>query len=253
MAFLKTLTTLTALLASSSALLVKQPPVLLNPLAPVETVVPIAAGVKPLEHPNDDAHPQYSYVYDVQDAVTGDSKSQHEERDGDVVRGGYSFIESDGSRRIVDYVADSVNGFNAVVRKEPGVAPPTGPVGPMGPVVPKVPVPAHPLGPVPVGLTYGEGLPYGYHRAVPVAAVPPSSTFVSVSRQPPRSYGFAPFNPYGGSIFAPNYGLAPAVVPAPAPVVAPLQPALPPQKHLPIGRYGYALAPNARFGYAYQH
>lgn len=80
-----------------------------------------------------DPHPQYNYVYGVQDAVTGDVKQQHEERDGDVVRGGYSFIESDGSRRVVDYVADPVNGFNAVVRKEPGVAPPTGPVGPAGP------------------------------------------------------------------------------------------------------------------------
>lgn len=161
------MTTLTALLASSNALLVKQPPVLINPLAPVESFVPVPAAVKPLEHPNDDAHPQYSYVYDVQDAVTGDSKSQHEERDGDVVRGGYSFIESDGSRRIVDYFADSVNGFNAVVRKEPGVAPPTGPVGPVGPVVPKVPVGPHPLGPVPVGLAYGGALPYGYPGAVP--------------------------------------------------------------------------------------
>lgn len=28
-------------------------------------------------------------------------------------------IESDGTRRVVDYTADPVNGFNAVVRKEP--------------------------------------------------------------------------------------------------------------------------------------
>ena len=83
---------------------------------------------KRLEHFN--PNPQYSYSYDVQDATTGDSKSQFETRDGDVVRGAYSFIESDGSRRIVEYVADPVNGFNAVVRKQPGVAPPTGPVHP---------------------------------------------------------------------------------------------------------------------------
>ena len=70
-----------------------------------------------------DPHPQYSYSYDVQDASTGDFKNQHEVRDGDVVQGSYSLIESDGTRRTVDYTADSVNGFNAVVHKEPaGVA-----------------------------------------------------------------------------------------------------------------------------------
>lgn len=31
-------------------------------------------------------------------------------------------IEPDGSRRTVDYTADPVNGFNAVVHKEPAVA-----------------------------------------------------------------------------------------------------------------------------------
>ncbi|KAK2582069.1 hypothetical protein KPH14_002773 [Odynerus spinipes] len=66
-----------------------------------------------------DPHPQYSYAYDVHDSLTGDAKSQHETRDGDVVQGSYSLLEADGSRRTVDYTADPVNGFNAVVRKEP--------------------------------------------------------------------------------------------------------------------------------------
>ncbi|KAF7997868.1 hypothetical protein HCN44_009266 [Aphidius gifuensis] len=66
-----------------------------------------------------DPHPQYNYNYDIADSLTGDYKSQQESRDGDHVQGSYSFIESDGSRRIVDYTADDVNGFNAIVRKEP--------------------------------------------------------------------------------------------------------------------------------------
>ncbi|EGI61101.1 Cuticle protein [Acromyrmex echinatior] len=66
-----------------------------------------------------DPHPQYSYAYDVHDSLTGDAKSQHETRDGDLVQGSYSLLEADGTRRTVDYTADSVNGFNAVVRKEP--------------------------------------------------------------------------------------------------------------------------------------
>ena len=66
-----------------------------------------------------DPNPQYSYAYDVQDALTGDSKSQHESRSGDVVQGSYSLVEPDGTRRIVEYTADPHNGFNAVVHKEP--------------------------------------------------------------------------------------------------------------------------------------
>ncbi|EDV48063.1 pupal cuticle protein Edg-84A [Drosophila erecta] len=66
-----------------------------------------------------DSHPQYSFNYDVQDPVTGDVKSQSESRDGDVVRGQYSVNDADGYRRTVDYTADDVRGFNAVVRREP--------------------------------------------------------------------------------------------------------------------------------------
>lgn len=69
-----------------------------------------------------DLHPKYSFAYDVQDALTGDSKSHVENRNGDIVQGQYSFNEPDGTRRIVDYTADSVNGFKAVVRKAPLVA-----------------------------------------------------------------------------------------------------------------------------------
>ncbi|KAJ8891640.1 hypothetical protein PR048_004168 [Dryococelus australis] len=70
-----------------------------------------------------DPHPQYNYGYDVQDALTGDSKSQQESRDGDVVQGSYSLTEPDGTRRTVEYTADPINGFNAVVHKTPLVAP----------------------------------------------------------------------------------------------------------------------------------
>ncbi|XP_022906633.1 larval cuticle protein A2B-like [Onthophagus taurus] len=69
--------------------------------------------------PNYDTHPQYSFSYGVDDVVTGDSKSQTETRHGDVVTGQYSLIEPDGTRRTVDYTADPIHGFNAVVRKTP--------------------------------------------------------------------------------------------------------------------------------------
>lgn len=84
-----------------------------HPVAPAKVLAP-----EPY-----DAHPHYSFNYAVADPHTGDQKSQHESRDGDVVHGQYSLVEADGSRRVVDYTADPVNGFNAVVHKEPiGVA-----------------------------------------------------------------------------------------------------------------------------------
>ncbi|RZC35014.1 cuticle protein 7 [Asbolus verrucosus] len=63
------------------------------------------------------AHPKYEFNYGVQDAHTGDHKTQHEVRDGDVVKGSYSLVEPDGTTRTVHYTADHHNGFNAVVER----------------------------------------------------------------------------------------------------------------------------------------
>ncbi|XP_054264275.1 cuticle protein 7-like [Macrosteles quadrilineatus] len=83
------------------------------------------------------APPKYAFDYTVADYHTGDSKSQWETRDGDVVKGQYSLIEPDGSVRTVEYTADDHNGFNAVVKKtEPKIPHPA-------PVVHYQPAPAH--------------------------------------------------------------------------------------------------------------
>ena len=60
------------------------------------------------------APPKYAFKYGVNDYHTGDVKSQHETRDGDVVKGQYSLVEPDGSVRTVDYTADKHNGFNGM-------------------------------------------------------------------------------------------------------------------------------------------
>ncbi|KAF6207117.1 hypothetical protein GE061_018356 [Apolygus lucorum] len=109
-----------------------------------------------------DPHPQYSYAYDVQDALTGDSKSQQESRDGDVVQGSYSLVEPDGSIRTVDYTADPINGFNAVVSKSHGAA-----VVKAAPVVAAAPVGLG-LRAAPIGLASPLGL-----RAAPVGLASP--------------------------------------------------------------------------------
>lgn len=94
-----------------------------------------------------DPNPAYSFAYDVQDVLTGDSKSQVESRANGIVRGQYTVADPDGTRRIVDYYADPVHGFNAVVRKGPQVvvakaapliapAPVARAVAPVAPVAP---------------------------------------------------------------------------------------------------------------------
>ncbi|XP_020818444.1 larval cuticle protein A2B [Drosophila serrata] len=85
----------------------------------IPAAAPLAAVAQVEEY---DPHPQYTYGYDVKDAISGDSKTQVESRDGDIVQGQYSLNDADGYRRIVDYTADPINGFNAVVRREPLVA-----------------------------------------------------------------------------------------------------------------------------------
>lgn len=82
----------------------------------VKTAVPVPAAVHvvPVQAAAD---PSYAFAYQVQDQITGDSKSQEETRQGDVVKGRYSLIDPDGTRRTVDYTADPTHGFNAYVQK----------------------------------------------------------------------------------------------------------------------------------------
>ncbi|XP_035780962.1 larval cuticle protein A3A-like [Anopheles albimanus] len=98
-----------------------------------------------------DPNPQYSYSYHIADAVTGDNKEQQESRSGDVVTGSYSLVEPDGTRRVVEYTADPVNGFNAVVNRQPlavkAVAPIAKYAAPLAyPAVAKVAAPIAPYG-----------------------------------------------------------------------------------------------------------
>ncbi|XP_053953181.1 larval cuticle protein A3A [Anastrepha ludens] len=103
MAFLKyTIVVYLALISVSQCALLRAAPA---PVVPINTEI--------------DPHPQYAFAYNVQDAVTGDSKSQQEVRDGDVVKGSYSVLDADGTLRTVFYTADPINGFNAVVQRGP--------------------------------------------------------------------------------------------------------------------------------------
>ncbi|RZB39995.1 Chitin bind 4 domain containing protein [Asbolus verrucosus] len=115
--------------------------------APVAYHAPVAKAI--IAEPHAPAH--YDFGYAVNDPLTGDSKSQHEVRRGDVVQGSYSLIDSDGTKRTVNYAADPHNGFNAVVHKEPiavavkAVAPVAriAHVAPVARLAPAIPYAAH--------------------------------------------------------------------------------------------------------------
>ncbi|KAG5883887.1 hypothetical protein JTB14_007775 [Gonioctena quinquepunctata] len=106
--------------AAQAGLIPAGPVTYAAPAAPLAYSAPVAkyAVATPVAEEYD-PHPQYNYAYDIQDALTGDSKNQQEVRDGDVVQGSYSLNDADGFRRIVEYTADPIHGFNAVVRREP--------------------------------------------------------------------------------------------------------------------------------------
>ncbi|XP_037959284.1 cuticle protein [Teleopsis dalmanni] len=105
------------------------------PVATVQTVSPVVtktvvssapapaiATVPVLKNVEYAAAPRYDFSYGVHDSITGDIKHQVETRSGGNVAGSYSVVDADGFKRTVTYTADDVNGFNAVVQREPIVA-----------------------------------------------------------------------------------------------------------------------------------
>ena len=77
-----------------------------------------ASALPVLQYAEVEAPANYEFQYSVHDNQSGDVKQQQESRAGDAVRGSYSLVQPDGVHRVVDYSADKVNGFNAVVRYE---------------------------------------------------------------------------------------------------------------------------------------
>lgn len=60
----------------------------------------------------------YNYGYSISDYNTDDIKSQQGIRRGDNVQRQYTFVDTDGYQRAVDYTVDEINGFSAGVRRE---------------------------------------------------------------------------------------------------------------------------------------
>ncbi|CAB0037638.1 unnamed protein product [Trichogramma brassicae] len=149
-------------------------------------VIPAAVPAVVTRFEDYDPHPQYSYAYDVQDSITGDSKNQYETREGDVVKGSYSLIEADGTRRVVEYTADPVNGFNAVVHREPAVV--------------AAPVPAVVAAPVPEVKEAKEESEGASSETVETVASAPAAVTYAAAAAPVYVSSAASIHPYSSLV-----------------------------------------------------
>ncbi|KAF9802595.1 hypothetical protein SFRURICE_013782 [Spodoptera frugiperda] len=64
-------------------------------------------------------HPSYQFGFDVNDDQYTNYQNRKEQRDGDVIKGSYSVVDSDGFVRTVTYTADPKEGFKAEVSRQP--------------------------------------------------------------------------------------------------------------------------------------
>ncbi|XP_055382581.1 cuticle protein isoform X2 [Condylostylus longicornis] len=66
-----------------------------------------------------DTNPSYQFGFDVKDDEFTNYQNRKEVRDGNVITGSYSVVDSDGFIRTVKYTADPKEGFKAEVIREP--------------------------------------------------------------------------------------------------------------------------------------
>ncbi|XP_023172869.1 cuticle protein 21-like [Drosophila hydei] len=212
--------------------------------APVATYgAPLAVAQKVVVKSDEtyDPHPQYRFSYGVDDKLTGDSKGQVEERDGDVVRGEYSLVDADGYKRTVQYTADPVNGFNAVVNREPLVKAVA--VAPVVKTIAAAPV-AHYAAPAlvktvaPAYSAYAAPAPVA-HYAAPAVVKTVAPAYSTYAAPAPVAHYAAPAVHYA----------APAVVKAVAPVAHYSAPAQVAHYAAPAAHYATYSAPAV----AYHH
>ncbi|XP_077285546.1 uncharacterized protein LOC143910823 [Arctopsyche grandis] len=66
-----------------------------------------------------DPNPSYQFGFDVNDDQFTNYQNRKEERQGGVIKGSYSVVDSDGFIRTVTYTADPKEGFKAEVVRKP--------------------------------------------------------------------------------------------------------------------------------------
>lgn len=66
-----------------------------------------------------DHNPNYQFGFDVKDDEFTNYQNRKEQREGNVIKGSYSVVDSDGFIRTVTYTADPKEGFKAEVSRQP--------------------------------------------------------------------------------------------------------------------------------------
>ncbi|EDS41159.1 conserved hypothetical protein [Culex quinquefasciatus] len=66
-----------------------------------------------------DHNPSYQFGFDVKDDEFTNYQNRKEQREGNVIKGSYSVVDSDGFIRTVTYTADPKEGFKAEVSRQP--------------------------------------------------------------------------------------------------------------------------------------
>ncbi|KAF4523899.1 hypothetical protein B566_EDAN013612 [Ephemera danica] len=145
------------------------------------------------------APPEYQFSYAVKDDHTKDIKQHKESRHGDKTEGEYSFLEADGTTRIVKYFVDGKSGFVAQVIRE-GHAVHAAPAPRVQHVVAAAPVYAKVVAPVAV-----HAAPVAVHAA-PVYGH--ASSFQNTNVVRANAGGYSGFGAARGVIFGGNFGAA---------------------------------------------
>ncbi|XP_068630697.1 cuticle protein 7-like [Battus philenor] len=124
-----------------SAPLLQQSAILQHSAPIVHAAIHAPVALARAEQYEESAPAHYEFSYSVEDPHTGDHKSQHETREGDVVKGEYSLLQPDGSVRRVEYSADDHSGFNAIVHNSA----PSEHAAPPAPIVQAAPIAHAPI------------------------------------------------------------------------------------------------------------
>ncbi|CAH1640164.1 unnamed protein product [Spodoptera littoralis] len=210
---------------------------LLALVAAASAIPPATLSYVPIATIDKIPNPNYGFNYAVNDPSTGDNKAQWETRNGDVVRGAYSLVEPDGNVRLVEYTADSLTGFNAVVKRTgPNVhsiaLPVAAPIAaPMTPIITKpiASIGHGPIGPIgslgPIG-PIGPIGPFPIAPIAPIAPVHEITPVAEVHHQP---------------IITPVIDTPPVIAPVPTLDILPIYPLPPagPWVHLSGTSYGH--------------
>lgn len=69
--------------------------------------------------PKPQHNPSYQFGFDVKDDEFTNYQNRKEQREGNVIKGSYSVVDSDGFIRTVTYTADPKEGFKAEVSRQP--------------------------------------------------------------------------------------------------------------------------------------